>query len=106
MDVARALYLDLTGQAFVAGNALPGRKWMVEDLDLASSFRYWRGGKITLKEWWRSLTGLQESAFFAVDDPCPAVSMCTSGLCQALHLLGTQKRATSSVAEPSITVAP
>jgi D-aspartate ligase len=105
MDVARALYLDLTGQAFMAGNALPGRKWMVEDLDLASSFRYWRGGKMTLKEWFRSLSGLQESAFVAVDDPRPALSMCTSRLCQALHLPGTQGRATSSLAEPSITVA-
>jgi hypothetical protein len=78
---------------------------MVEDLDLASSFRYWRGGKMTLKEWFRSLSGLQESAFVAVDDPRPALSMCTSRLCQALHLPGTQRRSTSSVAEPSVTVA-
>jgi predicted ATP-grasp superfamily ATP-dependent carboligase len=105
MDVARALYLDLTGQAFVAGGALPGRKWMVEDLDLASSFRYWRDGKITLNEWRRSLAGLQESAFFAVDDPRPVVSMCTSRLSQALHLPQKHKRASSSVAAPSITVA-
>jgi len=76
MDVARALYLDLTGQPIVAGRALPGRKWMVEDMDMASAFQYWRDGKLTLGEWRRSFRGLRESAFFAADDRRPMISMC------------------------------
>lgn len=80
MDVARTMYLDLTGQPVVAGGALPGRKWMVEDLDLASAFRYWRDGNLTVGEWARSFRGVQESAFFAPDDPRATISMCVNGL--------------------------
>ncbi len=80
MDVARALYLDLTGQKIAAGNAIHGRKWIVEDLDLASSFRYWRDGKLSAKEWARSFAGIQEGAFFALDDPGPIVSQAWNDL--------------------------
>ena len=76
MDVARAMYLDLTGQPVVAGRDLPERKWMVEDIDLASSLCYWRDGRLTATEWLRSFRGLQESAFFAPDDMRPLLSMC------------------------------
>src|SRR5262249_49454806 len=31
LDVVRALYLDLTGQPVLAGGALDGRRWLVED---------------------------------------------------------------------------
>jgi D-aspartate ligase len=78
MDVARAQYLHMTGQPIGAGHALPGRKWMVEDLDLASAFRYWRDGNLTVHEWLRSLRGVQESAFFAADDPGPLLLRCVN----------------------------
>jgi predicted ATP-grasp superfamily ATP-dependent carboligase len=71
MDVARALYLDLTGQPVTPALAPEGRKWMVEDFDLVSSFRYHRDGKLTVWEWLRSLGGIQESALLALDDPLP-----------------------------------
>src|SRR5262249_21875357 len=35
-DVVRALYRDLTGQPIPSSRACEGRKWVVEDLDLAS----------------------------------------------------------------------
>jgi predicted ATP-grasp superfamily ATP-dependent carboligase len=40
MDVARALYQDMTGQPVTPASTPEGRKWMVEDGDLFSSFRY------------------------------------------------------------------
>ena len=89
MDVARALYLDLTGQPVVAGHDLPGRKWMSEDIDLATSFYYWRDGKLTLAEWLRSFQGLQESSFFARDDLRPMLSIC---LCDIRHLFRRRRR--------------
>jgi hypothetical protein len=49
---------------------------MVEDMDMASAFQYWRDGKLTLGEWRRSFRGLRESAFFAADDRRPMISMC------------------------------
>ncbi|MCU1338088.1 MAG: hypothetical protein JWO19_3669 [Bryobacterales bacterium] len=90
MDVARALYLNLTGQAIDAGCALHGRKWMVEDLDLVSAFRYWRGGNLKAGEWVRSFRGLQESAFFALDDPIPSISRCMNGFRELLGVRGTR----------------
>jgi D-aspartate ligase len=89
MDVARALYLDLTGQPVVAGHDLPGRKWMAEDIDLATSFYYWRDGKLTLREWLRSFQGLQESSFLAWDDLHPMLSIC---LCDFRHLFRRLRR--------------
>ncbi len=71
MDVARALYLDLTGQPIVSSAALEGRKWIVEDLDMVSSFRYYREGGLTIRSWLKSLRGIDEAAFLSIRDPLP-----------------------------------
>jgi predicted ATP-grasp superfamily ATP-dependent carboligase len=75
VDVARALYLDLTGQPIPSAIAREGRKWLVEDLDLVSCFRYWRDGKLTVKEWFSSFRGVQEAAYWALDDLLPLAPM-------------------------------
>lgn len=75
MDVARACYLDLTGQTVAALPAADGRKWIVEDLDLAAAWGYYRDGKLTFRDWLRSLGGIDESAFLDADDPLPALLM-------------------------------
>jgi D-aspartate ligase len=76
MDVARALYLDLTGQAVPTGTAPDGRKWIVEDHDLVSSLRYRRDGQLTPGRWLRSLRGIREAAYLAADDWQPLLAMC------------------------------
>lgn len=78
MDVARALYLDLTYQEVVPSPAKEGRKWMVEDLDLVSSYRYFREGSLTVAEWIRSFRGVEEAAFISTDDPLPLGAMLLS----------------------------
>ncbi|MGI8992314.1 MAG: carboxylate--amine ligase [Bryobacteraceae bacterium] len=75
MDVARAMYLDLTGQPVQAAPAREGRKWIVEDQDVISSFRYWRDGKLGFKEWATSFSGIREGACWALDDPLPLLAM-------------------------------
>jgi D-aspartate ligase len=87
MDVARALYLDLTGQPVAAAAAREGRKWIVEDLDALSSLRYLLDRKLTLKQWISSFGGLQETAFLAFDDPLPFLAMCLIRGKQALKLI-------------------
>ena len=82
MDVARALYLNLTGQTVKAGQAVEGRKWVVEDLDFFSAFRLWREGRLSLKEWARSFAGVQEAACFALDDPLPFLMMAVADCCE------------------------
>ncbi len=86
MDVLRAMYLDLGGEAVPPSPAQEGRKWIVEDCDLVSSIRYARDGNLTLGEWFRSLKGIQESALFSWRDPLPALAV---GLTDAA-LLGSR----------------
>ncbi|MDQ2775342.1 MAG: carboxylate--amine ligase [Acidobacteriota bacterium] len=71
MDVARALYLDMTGQPVQPGHMREGRKWIVEDSDLVSSFRYGWDGRLQFKDWMQSLRGVEEGALFASDDLIP-----------------------------------
>lgn len=75
MDVARALYLDLTGQSVSAGEPREGRKWVVENFDLVSSPRYCRDGKLGLRGWIRSYRGVEEASWFARDDLAPFFAM-------------------------------
>jgi D-aspartate ligase len=75
MDVVRAMYLDLTGQAVAPTRAPDGRKWLVEDCDFLSSLSSLRQGKITLRDWLRSFRGVKEIGVFAIDDPVPALWM-------------------------------
>lgn len=73
MDVVRALYRDLTGQEVPRDRLRPGRKWLVEPLDLSSSLRYHRDGRLSVGAWLRSFAGVQEAAWFARDDLRPFV---------------------------------
>jgi predicted ATP-grasp superfamily ATP-dependent carboligase/ubiquinone/menaquinone biosynthesis C-methylase UbiE len=90
LDVVRALYLDLTGQPVPSSAPCPGRKWFVEELDLASSVRYRRDGRLAVRDWLRSFGGVRESAWFARDDVRPFAGMCTRVFAQALRKAGQQ----------------
>jgi D-aspartate ligase len=74
-DVLRALYLDLTGQEVPATTARPGRRWVVEPLDVSSTIVYRRHGDITLGAWLRSFRGVREAAWFARDDLRPFLAL-------------------------------
>jgi hypothetical protein len=69
------MYLDLTGQAVPAAGSAEGRRWIVEPLDLVSSAIYRRRGDITFPGWVRSLRGVREAAWFALDDPLPFLAL-------------------------------
>jgi D-aspartate ligase len=75
IDVARALYLDLTGQRVETAGAREGRKWLVENYDIISSLRYVRDGRLAPTDWLRSFRGVNEGAWFALDDPLPFAVM-------------------------------
>ena len=70
MDVVRVCYLDLTGQEFPVTALQPRRKWMLED-DVVVAASSVRSGQLTLAEWVRSIRGVQEWQWLAVDDPLP-----------------------------------
>jgi predicted ATP-grasp superfamily ATP-dependent carboligase len=75
MDVVRALYLDLTGEEIPAAQQRARRKWIVENRDLRSSLAYGRDGRLRTHEWLRSLRGIDEAAWFSLDDPRPFLAM-------------------------------
>lgn len=81
-DVARALYLNITGQPVPPAEFAQGRKWLVEDFDLLSSLRSWYAGGLSIKDWIGSLAGVQETACFALDDPLPFLMMGLADWCE------------------------
>jgi D-aspartate ligase len=93
MDVARALYLDLTGQPVPAAAAREGRKWLVEPNDLQASLLYWREGALTPGQWLGSLRGVEEAAWFARDDLAPFLAMCRSAAAMAAAKVVRSSRA-------------
>ena len=76
MDVARSLYLDLTGQE-QQGPIHPreGRRWVIEDYDVVSSYQYYLEGGLDFLTWLRSFRNLEEGAWFRWNDPVPFLDM-------------------------------
>ena len=110
MDVARWLYLDLTGQPLPARGEYQGRKWMVEDRDLESSLDYAREGTLNAAGWLRSLRGVREGAWWAGDDLRPFVRVAGAALGRGARALGRRmlpgRRAASPPARPEPHPAP
>lgn len=96
MDVARALYLDLTGQPIPSSTAREGRKWLVEDLDVASSIHYQQEGALNARQWLGSFRGVEEAAYFAADDPFPLAPMAARACKEAVRRAYRQLRPQSS----------
>jgi predicted ATP-grasp superfamily ATP-dependent carboligase len=101
-DVARALYLDMTGQPVPAAQPVEGRKWLVEDFDLITSLRLMRNRSLKFGDWARSFRGVQETACFALDDPLPFFLMPLANCCELYHRLRREPR----VAVPTPMAAP
>jgi D-aspartate ligase len=85
MDVLRAMYLDLTGQAVADSVQQNGRRWIVEPWDLRSSWLYYRHGDLTPSAWLRSVRQVDETAYWARQDPLPCLDMWASLLADQLR---------------------
>jgi D-aspartate ligase len=75
MDVARALYLDLTGQPVPRSPSFSHRRWLNEPSDVSAGLAYRREGALSLRQWISSLRGVEEAAWLARDDPLPFGAM-------------------------------
>jgi hypothetical protein len=105
MDVARVLYLHLTGCPIPPYRPVEGRKWITEDFDLFSSARSMWDGDLSLKEWAASFKGIQESACFALDDPLPFFATALADCCELWKWLrgrGTARRLAAPVDRPEL----
>jgi D-aspartate ligase len=83
MDVARALYLDMTGQPVPVSDLIEGRKWM-DERDVISCLQYRRDHRLTLRQWAISLKGVQETVYIARDDLAPLWRVSSYALGRAL----------------------
>jgi D-aspartate ligase len=75
MDVVKSLYLDLTGQPQFPIAPREGRRWLIEDFDVISSFHYYREGRLRPLQWLRSFKRVEEGAWFSWSDPLPFLVM-------------------------------
>ena len=73
MDVIKSLYLDLTDQSQPEIIPREGRRWIIEDLDIISTYDYFCEGTLSVKNWMLSFRGLQEAAWFSWSDPKPFI---------------------------------
>jgi len=87
LDVVRVCYLDLTGQDVPPTALSEGRKWLLED-DVVAVFTGLRGGNLSVRQWLRSLRGVEELHWFAGDDPLPLLAWFAGGL----HSKTTRRR--------------
>lgn len=87
-DVVKALYLDFTGQPQPPVVPREGRRWVIEDFDLISSFHYYQEGTLRPLQWLRSFRGVEEGAWFSWKDPYPFVTMAGALLKRALAWTG------------------
>jgi predicted ATP-grasp superfamily ATP-dependent carboligase len=100
MDVARALYLDMTGQTVPPAQGVEGRKWIVEDFDMISSLRYLRTGALKPKDWVNSLRGVRETGCFAADDPLPFLMMAVADAGELVQWIRSRRSARIAVPSP------
>ncbi len=71
LDVARAMYLDLTGRPVPAVLPWEGRHWIKEDADLIALKYYRRLDGLKVGSWLRSVWHADEGATFSLRDPMP-----------------------------------
>ena len=73
MDVIRSLYLDLTEQSQPEIKPREGRRWIIEDYDLISTYNYFSEKSLTFRQWFSSLSGIEEGAWFCWRDLEPFI---------------------------------
>jgi D-aspartate ligase len=101
LDVIRAQHRDLTGRTVHLTRGIQARTFVVEPYDLLASIRYLRRRGLTISEWWLSLKGSKETAWFSADDPVPFLVMCIRLLLRIVARLIDKSRARLSVIRPT-----
>jgi D-aspartate ligase len=87
IDVVRAMYLDLTGQPIATAPVHEGRRWLVENQDLATTWKLVRARKLGVRQWLGSLRGVEELAWWSRDDLRPVAMMMFGTARQGLSAL-------------------
>jgi predicted ATP-grasp superfamily ATP-dependent carboligase len=88
IDVARALYFDVTGQPPSPSGRIAGRTFVAEFHDIAARFCYRReSARNKRKDWTPPFSGRRELAWFAGDDLFPFLMACIRLLLRVIERL-------------------
>ncbi len=63
-----------------------GVKWLFLFEDLLSANEYRKRGQLTLRDWWRSISGKKRLAVISLQDPGPAAKLIINGIKERLKL--------------------
>lgn len=92
LDLVRVLHLDLTDREVPRWRPRPGRTFQVDGYDAVSAARTWRAGGLSLAGWRRSVRGIDERAWFAVDDPVPFAAVSSAAAALGLRRWRARRR--------------
>jgi D-aspartate ligase len=73
IDVARALYRDLTGRSLRRSPQIDERVFVVEPHDCLTSIHHLLRRELSVRDWWQSFKGAKEFAWFRWNDPLPSI---------------------------------
>lgn len=74
VDVARAMYSDITGYQLKGDNSYrTGMRWISLTLDLKASLRMLASGDLSFSAWIRSMCNVRTEALLTWDDPLPGL---------------------------------
>lgn len=65
-----------------------GAKWIYLRHDLQSAFYYWRRGRLSIREWWRSISGRKTEAVLDLRDPMPFIADLVQSVRAAARSIG------------------
>jgi len=90
VELVYTMYCDATGRPLPEARQQQyrGVKWIYWRRDLQSSWHYWRGGQLTLRQWWRSWRGPKGCAVFSWSDPGPFLADFTRAARLSLERVG------------------
>ena len=91
-DVVRTMYLDLTSQKVTFSFPLNGRKWLVEDKDLYSSYNYFKDKNLKFSRWILSFKGIKETGYFRMKDPHPFLLLLLNHIRKRLKKIFRRKK--------------
>lgn len=77
VPIIYTMYCDASGLPLPSnrGQRYAGVKWIALYLDLRSAWAYFSEGKLTLRDWLKSLSGLKSCADFSMRDPLPFMAI-------------------------------
>jgi predicted ATP-grasp superfamily ATP-dependent carboligase len=76
VELLYTMYCDATGRPLPEARVqrFVGARWIYWRHDVQAALHAWRGGRLTLRDWARSLRGRKASAVFSWSDPAPFVA--------------------------------